>query len=201
MNCKEANSLIHEYLDGELGEADQRQLRHHLSQCTDCRRHLRSLEKTDAFIRSLPRTRVPDGLTDRIMQQIPAQRKQSTWMRWIRRHPAASVAVVFIIVMLGSFASLWNQDQALILKGSDLDQLEISGKHVTVPADHTIHGSLTVENGTLEVDGEVEGNLTIMNGQLQLASTAHITGKITRINQAIDWLWYKVGNLFTSHAT
>lgn len=200
MNCKEAKGYIHEYMDGMLDGAHTRFLLQHVRECADCERALMELEKTEALVRTLRPTPAPDHLKLRIMEKLPPERRRSSWTRWVKAHPAVSVAVVFVMVMLSSLMTLWDQDQTLAVKGDDLDQVVINGKEVIVPEGHKIRGDLTVENGTLQVFGEVEGNLVIIDGNVLQASTAKISGDIVSVNQTIDWIWYKISSFFESLA-
>ncbi|MZQ81150.1 anti-sigma factor [Paenibacillus sp. 5J-6] len=193
MNCKEALPLIHEYLDGDLQGSDSRLLKEHLIACQTCHALFKQLEKTDALVRMLPPLRASDTLTAQIMSGLPPMKQRSGWMDFIRRHPAGSVAVVFGAVMFGSFMSMWNDDTNLMVKGSNLQDVIIQGDTVIVPQGHTVQGDLVVQRGTLKVEGEVTGNLTVIDGTLNLASTAHISGQVTQVNEAIGWVWYKLG--------
>ncbi len=196
MNCKEAILFMHEYLDGDLRGFALVQLNEHLQKCPGCRNHFRQLENTDAFLQSVSKVAAPEGLTARIMQSLPKRPKRKSWMQWVRRHPAASVAAVFFFIMMGSFLSLWNEETELVVKGTDLEKVVIHGNKVIVPAGHTVEGDLLVENGEAQVFGDVKGDLVVIDGSYNLASTARISGKITAINQALDWLWYKIGQWF-----
>ncbi|NOU73517.1 anti-sigma factor [Paenibacillus sp. LMG 31458] len=193
MNCKEALPLIHEYLDGDLQGSDSQRLKEHLISCQACHALFRQLEKTDAMVRMLPPVKVSDTLTAQIMSGLPPVKKRNSWMDFIRKHPAVSVAVVFATVMFGSFMSMWNDDTNLMVKGSNLQDVVIEGDTVTVPQGHTVKGDLIVQRGKLKVEGEVTGNLTVIDGSLNLASTAHISGHVTQVNEALSWVWYKLG--------
>ena len=127
MNCKEALPLIHEYLDGDLQGSDSQRLKEHLISCQACHALFRQLEKTDAMVRMLPPVRVSDTLTAQIMSGLPPVKKRNSWMDFIRKHPAVSVAVVFATVMFGSFMSMWNDDTNLMVKGSNLQDVVIKG--------------------------------------------------------------------------
>jgi anti-sigma factor RsiW len=192
MNCRDAIPLMHEYLDGDLTGSEATRLKEHLIACRDCRGLFDQFEKTEALVRSLTPAPVPDDLTAKIMSGIPNPRKRSAWLRWVRRHPAVSVAAVFVAVMFGSFLSLWNQDTELVVKGADLDQLEFHGNTVVVPQGHRIQGNLTVQGGKVDVQGEVTGNLTVIDGKVNMASTAHIAGQIKEVDQALEYVWYKL---------
>ncbi|GIP41404.1 hypothetical protein J31TS4_46840 [Paenibacillus sp. J31TS4] len=197
MNCREALPWIHEYLDGTLEGPQSLELKKHLLSCPACRDLLKSMERTEGLIRTMPKPVVPDGLTSRIMGGLPQKKKKTEWLKWIQRHPAISVASVFLLVMLGSFLSLWNQDTDLVVKGSDLDQVVITGNTVIVPAGKTVNGDLMVKGGTIKVDGDLKGNLTVIDGSINLASTAHISGQIKEVDRALDWLWFQVNEIYS----
>ncbi|MBP1996821.1 zf-HC2 domain-containing protein [Paenibacillus eucommiae] len=192
MNCKEALPLMHDYLDGDLSQPEALKLKEHFVQCTNCRTLFKELERTDAMVRSLPPTSVPDDLTERIMGGLPVVKKRNSWLQWVRKHPAASVAVVFLALMFGSFMAMWNQDGELMVKGTDLQDVIIQGDTVIVPEGHTVNGNLVVKSGKLQVNGDVTGNLIVIDGSLNLASTAHIYGQITKVDEVMGWFWYKI---------
>jgi anti-sigma factor RsiW len=192
MNCKEALPLMHEFLDGDLSRPEAIRLKEHLIACVECKSYFKALERTEAMVRSVPDVAVPDDLVERIMAGLPPVKKKNAWLQWVRRHPGISVAVVFVAVMFGSFTSMWNQNDDLMVKGSDLQNLVFEGDTVIVPAGRTINGNLIVQSGKLKVEGDVTGNLVVIDGSLNLASTAHISGQITQVDEAMSWVWYKV---------
>jgi len=211
MNCSIATSRMHDYLDGDLAREDAIRLKAHLLACADCRTKYDELERTDAFVlaalSSDIRTTGGDGanasaaLTDRILSGLPKTSRQRAWTRWVRNHPAISVAAVFALVMLSSFITMWEQDNELVVRGSDLAEVIIEGDTVTVPEGAHVNGDLTVENGKTEVYGEIKGNLTVIDGTLNMASTANILGQERRINQALDWVWYKLTHTISGLAS
>lgn len=202
MECKLAGTLMHDYLDDDLSKEQQLELKTHLLSCVDCRMQFKELERTDMLMFSLTHhaTSAPFELTQRIMSAIPQQKRQQLWVKWVKRHPAITAAAIFLLVMLFSTVSFWDQDGQLIVKGNDLDQVVIEGDTVTVPAGRSIAGNLTVENGKMQIFGDVKGNLTVIDGSLYQASTAHISGQVKRIDQAVDWIWYKISNIFSDVA-
>lgn len=198
MDCKQASLWTHEYLDGALTEEQGKQWQHHLRQCSDCRRYLDGLEETEGLLRAVPAATIPESLTTaRIMESLPKPRRSTVFKQWIKRHPAASVAVVFLMVMLSSFLSLWDRETSLIVKGSDLEDVVIEGSTVIIPKDRTVNGDITVENGRLHIEGAVEGNVIVIDGSVNMASTASIAGQVTSINQTIDYFWFRVKEFFS----
>lgn len=202
MDCKSAVSLMHDYLDNDLSGHSQLELKSHLLQCEDCRTRFEELEKTDMLLFSLTHHDTgPSGdLTDRIMGMLPQEKKPKAWVTWVKRHPAMTAAALFLVVMLFSTVSFWNQENQLVVKGSELNKLVYEGKTVIVPEGQTITGDLTIENGQAKIYGKVNGNLTVIDGELFQASTAHISGQVNDIDKALDWIWYKISNLFTEVA-
>jgi len=197
MKCNVAVMYMHDYLDGELAREDILQLRRHMDECPTCLSRYEALERTDALAKAYPIEKAPDGLGDRILKAMPSPRRPAAWTSWVRRHPAVSAAALFLVVMLSSFVSMWNQGEELSVSGPDLEHVVIEGKKVIVPAGQRVTGDLTVVNGDVQVLGDLDGNLTVIDGNLTpLASTAHIAGQIKTIDRAVDWVWYKVSSFF-----
>ncbi|WP_442602761.1 zf-HC2 domain-containing protein [Paenibacillus sp. KN14-4R] len=194
MNCKEALPLMHEVLDGDATAAQARELRQHIQTCEDCAKRYKALETTEALVHSMPFMAAPSGLMEQIMSGLPPERKRNSWTQWIRKHPAVSVAAVFLLVMFTSMGAMWKGDDELSVKGVDLNDVVIQGKTVTVPSGHIVDGNLIVQGGKLliEDNAEVKGNLVVIDGSLNMASTAHITGQITKIDEVVSWVWYKM---------
>lgn len=197
MECKDALPLLHEYVDRELPLDRTAALKEHLKECAQCKKKLIQLEKVDALIKSWPETRVSEGLTERIMQALPPAKKSNPWYTRVRKYPGLSAAAVFVFLMTASFVTLWDEDKEMLVKGSDLQSIKIEGDTVIVPKGSTVAGDLTVSNGKLQVEGEVQGNLIVIDGSIAQASTAHISGKVTQIDEAFSWLWFKVNDLLS----
>jgi len=202
MECKLAVSMMHDYLDDDLPDQQKRELKEHLISCPDCRVKFKELEQTDMLMFSLMHNSpvASDELTNRIMNSLPVAKKERRFISWVRSHPGLTAASLFLVVMLFSSVTFWNQDGQLVVKGSNLDQVVIKGDTVIVPSGKTISGNLTIENGKAQVYGDVNGNVTVIDGSLYQASTAHISGQVKSIDQAVSWLWYKVTNMFSDVA-
>ena len=202
MECKVAVSLMHDYLDDDLVAEQRLELKKHLVACPACQKQFQELERTDMFLFSLTHhtPTVSDDLTNRILNALPKHQKSHSWVQWIKRHPAITAAAIFFIVMFSSSVSFWDQDNRLAVHGNDLDQIIIEGDTVIVPEGSVIAGDLTIENGKAQIFGEVQGNLTVIDGTWYQASTAHIAGQVKSVDRALDWIWYKITNLFTDVA-
>lgn len=196
MDCRDARRAMHDYLDGTLEAGRLQALKHHLSGCPACESHLDRLEMTEAMLFAVPAPDAPEDMTDRVMAALPKPSRKTVFVQWLKRHPAAAVAVIFLLMMTGSITTLWERDATLSVKGNDLDDVVIEGDLIIVPAGRIVDGDLTVENGRLQVEGEIRGNVTVIDGSVNLASTAQIAGQVTSINQAIDHFWFKIKSFF-----
>ena len=194
MDCKQAVSWIHEYLDGQLNPSDQAILDQHLRQCERCREHFKELEIVEERVQMLRMKAAPD-LSDRIMASLPAQQKSRTVLNWLKRHPALTAAAIFFIVMFSSFATMWDTNEQLVISTSEFEKIKVEGNRVIVPAGETINGDLIVENGEIIVEGQLKGNLVVIDGSYT-ASSANIGGRVTIINRMFDWIWYKIAGWF-----
>lgn len=193
MNCEEALPWMHEYLDGDLTGPPLTELKKHMLTCMACNQRYQKMQQTEAMVRSMPHLAAAADLTDRIMACLPKQPKRNmAWLQWIKRHPAISVASMFLFVMLSTSLTMWNQDPDMVVKGTDLEQVIIKGNTVYVPAGNTVNGNLMVKHGRIQVDGDLNGNLVVVDGSYILASTAHISGKIKLVDRMLDWVWYEV---------
>ncbi|GGO08007.1 zf-HC2 domain-containing protein [Saccharibacillus kuerlensis] len=204
MECKQAVSFMHDYLDGDLPSEQARELKSHLDNCFECRAAFRRLEETEMMLfaanRKSEAVSVSDDMTDRIMSFLPQPKKHNPAWNWVRRHPALTAAAAFILIMLGTSINFWNADNQLVVRGSDLERVQVAGNTVIVPEGTTVSGDLTIERGKLEIYGEVEGNVTVIDGSAYQASTARVAGQVKDINQAFDWVWYKLGNIVSEVA-
>ncbi|WP_123042089.1 zf-HC2 domain-containing protein [Cohnella candidum] len=197
MDCKVAVAMMHDYLDGDLDRDDAASLSKHMDECSACQSRYDALARTEALVRAVPFAQAPAGLEERILGALPkTRRRPAAWTGWVRRHPAVSAAALFLIVMLSSFVTMWNQDRQLSVAGPDLENVIIQGSTVIVPEGKEVSGDLTVVNGSAEVLGNVKGDLTVIDGNVTLASTAHIAGHVQEIDRAVDWAWYKVRSWF-----
>lgn len=197
MNCAQASRLMHEYFDGDLAHEDASKLKAHLGGCPECRERFNDYERTEGFLHMALAAPVGRNeadraaLTDRILKSIPGRRSRRL-ARWLRQYPGVTVAAMLGLVLLASFIASWEQDQEMVVRGSDLSQIVIEGNKVVVPEGARVDGDLIIENGEAVVVGEIRGNLTVIDGSVNMASTAKVIGEAREINQALDWIWYKL---------
>lgn len=212
MECKNAKIYIQDYLDGDLTGQEKLSLKLHLDECENCQKEYKEAEEIEAMVKynmqasyNFPKRSEQDieALTDKIMQSIPmkdSRKSKKRFVQWIYKYPAITAAAVFIFLMLTSLTASYSQQSNITISASqdDLNLVQISGNTVTVPEGTHLKGDLLIENGIIEIKGAVDGNVTVIDGQLVMASTGHIAGQSKTIDQALDWLWYKISSSVTS---
>ncbi|MBT2738505.1 anti-sigma factor [Bacillus sp. ISL-7] len=182
--------LMHEYLDEEITPDQERILREHLQNCKECEAIFNELNKTIAFVKSVSHMQVPDDFTAKVLSRLPKEKRKIWMQRWLKNHPLLAAASLFLILMMGSVFSTWNQDREFSV--SKQKNLIVKNNTVIVPKGETVKGDVIVRNGTLEIEGEVQGDVTVINGEKYLASAGHVTGQIEEVNEVFDWIWYHI---------
>jgi anti-sigma factor RsiW len=71
VNCPNIEGWIDGYLDRELNQAQEAMLRHHLENCETCRAAFEPLLAAIQQVERSPALRVPDGLYERIVMELP----------------------------------------------------------------------------------------------------------------------------------
>jgi anti-sigma factor RsiW len=181
-------NLMHEYLDDEIDPPNEMILREHLKDCKDCETLFNEYKKTIAVVKGTSRMHAPPNFTAKVMASLPKEKKKVGMQRWLRNHPLIAAASLFLVLMLGSVFSTWNQEREFSV--SKQENLLVQNDTVIVPAGEVVKGDVIVRNGTLKIEGEVQGDVTVINGEKYLASAGHVTGQIEEVNEVFDWIWY-----------
>ncbi|MCM3443747.1 zf-HC2 domain-containing protein [Metabacillus halosaccharovorans] len=191
MSCSsEYVQLLHKYLDHELTSAEEKIVKEHLHSCEACYQHFHELEKAVAFVQSTSHIEAPLNFTEGVMNSLPKEKRTVSWNRWFKGHPLLTAASLFILLMVGSLFSAWNEDQHFSV--STQKNLVVENNKVIVPKDEVVKGDVIVKNGTLEIEGTIEGNVTVINGEQYMASAGNVTGDIEEVDELFEWLWYHV---------
>lgn len=193
--------MMHEYLDEELSQEDEKELKAHLKDCEACHTHFHELKRTIAFVQSTSHIAAPSQFTQNVMSKLPKEKKKIGMERWLQRHPLFAAAAVFLVLMGGSLLTNWNSGDEFAFTNSD--EVVVDGQTVVVPEGEVVEGDILVRNGDLRVEGQVNGDVTVINGERYMAGAGSITGDIEEVDQAFEWLWYNIkssfkdlGNLF-----
>ncbi|MBU2651414.1 MAG: zf-HC2 domain-containing protein, partial [Bacteroidetes bacterium] len=70
MNCRKISGMLSEFLDGSLTQKDQDAVRKHLSSCRKCRENWKYLQQYQQDIASLPPTKAPDNMINKVLDRI-----------------------------------------------------------------------------------------------------------------------------------
>ncbi|MFD4931034.1 anti-sigma factor family protein [Peribacillus butanolivorans] len=193
---EEIIDYMHDYLDEDIKPEHKEALRDHLHTCSECRDYFHEMKKAVALVQSTSHIKAPDDFTSRVMAQLPKETKTTGAKRWLKSHPFMTAAAVFIVLMTGSLFSTYNQDEHFSV--SKQSNLLVEGEMVIVPAGETVEGNVVVQNGNIRIEGEVKGDVTVINGQNYMSKAGNVTGSIHVIDQAFEWMWYKIKDTATS---
>jgi anti-sigma factor RsiW len=184
---------MHEYLDGDISRDHEQALKKHLQACEPCKQHMHELGDTIAFVKSAAQITTPPSFEAQIMSSLPKRSNTVSIQKWFRGHPVLVAAAVFCILMSAALVGSFSSNTQFSV--SNQANVIVDGKTVIVPEGQTVKGDIVVRNGDIRVEGEVEGNVTVINGKY-MASSAVVTGEIAEIDQAFEWLWYKIKHTF-----
>ena len=75
MNCEQMTLLMSAWLDGELSEVEERQMKEHLEQCPECRELMEQLQALHTSFSDLEEIPAPEGFADSVMERIARESK------------------------------------------------------------------------------------------------------------------------------
>ena len=96
-------------------------------------------------MQSTSHIQAPAEFTEKIMASLPKEKRKVGVQRWFMKHPFLAAASLFMILMAGSLASAWNQDQQFSV--SKQSNLIVQNDTVIVPEGEVVKGDVTVRNG------------------------------------------------------
>jgi anti-sigma factor RsiW len=106
MNCAEADTFLHAYVDGELAGADRQAYEIHLRSCEHCTHASRFQARFKAAVRGhLPRPELPLGLRTRLASALaaaPAPRRRWPWQSHPRSFTVATAAAAALVLFMAN---------------------------------------------------------------------------------------------------
>lgn len=194
MKCQaDVVEKIHLYMDGELNEEEEKEVKEHLHECSECMKHYQELEKAVALVKSTSHIQAPDKFTEMVMNSLPREKRTVSINRWFKNHPLLVAASLFVLLMTGSLFSSYQEDNKFSV--TKHENVIVENHTVIVPEGETVKGDIVVRNGDIKIEGKVEGDVTVINGNQYLASAGQVTGNIEEINQVFEWLWYEIKSI------
>jgi anti-sigma factor RsiW len=82
MDHERVRTLLSLYVEGDLAGEEREEVESHLSQCEECAREVRSLERMHETLGGLAEVEAPLGFRDAVWRKIDAE---PGWRRWLRR--------------------------------------------------------------------------------------------------------------------
>ncbi len=98
MTCRDYQTRIQEFLDGELPDERVDELQAHCMHCPDCAQYLRRMNELHQKLGLLETEPVPQGLHRGIMEAVHREKKKSPVIRFMSR-PAAAVAAAVVLLV------------------------------------------------------------------------------------------------------
>lgn len=100
--CQEYEALISAFLDGELSEAERREIAEHLASCPACRQYFDGLAAMHDAFGQVEEAPVPEGFSARVMarvREMPQEEKTKiiplpSWKRWAALAACCAAAVL-----------------------------------------------------------------------------------------------------------
>jgi anti-sigma-K factor RskA len=188
MKHQDIQNLLHDYVDGTLGEAERGQVEAHLESCTACRQEIASLRRLLEQAARLPHSIEPardmwPQIADRFEQRKVVRAEFAQEERrsvWVRRILAVAAGVVLVVVSSVTTYKLTAERQdrepAVAVQG-DISALRV--ELVSLESDYS--AALTELSRTLHLRRDrlspetvevVEKNLQIIDAAITEASEA-----------------------------
>jgi anti-sigma factor RsiW len=106
LNCADADTVLHAYVDGELTGADREAYETHLRSCQVCTQASRLQARFKAAIRGhLPRPALPVGLRSRIetaLASAPSPRRRWPWQVYPRAFTVGMAAAAAVVLLMAN---------------------------------------------------------------------------------------------------
>jgi hypothetical protein len=99
MQCKEINSLVMKYFDGNISELEREMIIKHNEKCSFCAEEFTVLREAIDTLEEFPEIDVPDGFEARVMEGIKTHRVYATNPR---------IVAFWLISILGLMIFSWN---------------------------------------------------------------------------------------------
>lgn len=106
LNCAEADTVLHAYVDGELAGSDRKAFESHMRTCEACTQASRLQARFKAAIRGhLPRPALPIGLRSRIetaLAAAPSPRRRWPWQIYPRAFTVGMAAAAAVVLLMAN---------------------------------------------------------------------------------------------------
>lgn len=110
MNCKEIKDLISSYIDGDLNEELQKEVKHHLTTCNQCKQLEVSLSRLVIKpLKKAEKIKAPEAVWYQIKTVIEEKPKKgflpyvidSLFSSFLARKPVFAVVTIMVLILIG----------------------------------------------------------------------------------------------------
>jgi len=199
MNCDEISQLLGPYLDGELEETLQPEVKKHLGECLDCRKEADGIASFSSFVRTtMPIYKAPSKLKAKIRASLREESAaESDWFFRLRRPLIYAAAILVLGLILASVLRTFtpNKDQELIAQAITNHARSLMVDHlvdVTSSDQHVVRPWFT---GKLDYSPPIadlaEEGYTLVGGRIDMLDKRPVAAIVYRHgNQVINvFVW------------
>ena len=165
LTCDQVSELISEYIDGELDTATTEAVASHIDNCDACRQLYEEISAVCRAVSEAGEVQIPDGLHERIMDSVNAQKRASRRRRSITYLGIGVAAMLCISVMSSTLIQRMgvNRNDLIILS-------EQKGNGSSDPADGSINTSVSFDIENEDVQNKLEDAANDLADQLASAA-------------------------------
>lgn len=106
LSHREAKDLFGAFVDDELGEGEERELRAHLDGCHECRTGWQSYERVVKGARGLDKLRAPPSLATLIARRVRRRRFGSRALHLTQAHYRLPAEIILPILLAAAVAAM-----------------------------------------------------------------------------------------------
>ena len=165
LTCEQVSELISEYIDRELDDVTAAAVASHIDNCDACRQLYEEISAVCRAVSEAGEVQIPDGLHERIMDSVNAQKRASRRRRTITYLGFGVAAMLCISVMSSTLI------QRMGTNGDDLIILsDKNGNEISDPVDTATNPSISVDDEYEDVQDKLEDAAGDLNNQLASAA-------------------------------
>ena len=145
-NHKRLRVLLSSYVDGEVSEAEAREVDRHLDGCAECRIELEELQATVSLLSQLPEFELPRSF---VLTEAPRPVQARQGFAWTLRVATPVAALILFALVLGACAPLALQS---LVRGIGPHILRILAEQVEPSSDKPSPKAPALSNGKRNVE-------------------------------------------------
>ena len=163
MQCKEINSLVMKYFDGNISELEREMVIKHNEKCSRCAEEFLVLREAIDALEEFPEIEVPVGFESMVMEGIKTQRAYST-------NP--KIVAFWLISVLGLMIFAWNMVTFVVIPFVMESGMLIAAQNVLIYGMNIAYGILSNLLITVSV---LLGEILVMRNVLLRDYAASVT--------------------------